>query len=77
MPEGLLNFHFLKDGRFRLFLAAPVRNMPLAGGDEHYTGLPANAKHLYKICTMLEQRRRRWSDVVQMLYKCFVFAGLQ
>ena len=25
---------------------------------------------------MLEQRRRRWADVVQMLYKCFVFAGL-
>ena len=24
---------------------------------------------------MLDQRRRRWSDVVQMLYKCFVFAG--
>ena len=25
---------------------------------------------------MLEQRRRRWADVVQMLYKCFVFAGM-
>ena len=24
---------------------------------------------------MLDQRRRRWDDVVQMLYKCFVFAG--
>ena len=24
---------------------------------------------------MLDQRRRRWADVVQMLYKCFVFAG--
>ena len=35
---------------------------------------PANTKHLYNICTMLEQRRRRWSDVAQMLYKCFVFA---
>ena len=23
---------------------------------------------------MLNQRRRRWADVVQMLYKCFVFA---
>ena len=23
---------------------------------------------------MLDQRRRRWADVVQMLYKCFVFA---
>ena len=36
---------------------------------------PANTKHLYSICTMLDQRRRRWADVVQMLYKCFVFAG--
>ena len=23
---------------------------------------------------MLDQRRRRWADIVQMLYKCFVFA---
>ena len=23
---------------------------------------------------MLDQRRRRWVDVVNMLYKCFVFA---
>ena len=25
---------------------------------------------------MLDQRQRRWADVVQMLYKCFVFAGM-
>ena len=37
---------------------------------------PANTKHLYNICKMLGQRRRRWDDIVQMLYKCFVFAGL-
>ena len=37
--------------------------------------LPANTKHLYNICTMFDQRRSRWADVVQMLYKCFVFAG--
>ena len=36
---------------------------------------PANTTHLYNICTMLDQRRRRWADVVQMLYKCVVFAG--
>ena len=24
---------------------------------------------------MMDQRRRRWADVVEMLYKCFVFAG--
>ena len=36
---------------------------------------PANTKHLYNICTSLDQRLRRWSNDVQMLYKCFVFAG--
>ena len=36
---------------------------------------PVNTKYLYDICTMLDQRRRRWADVVQMLYTCFVFAG--
>ena len=38
--------------------------------------ISANTKHLYNICTMLDQRRRRWADVVQMLYKCFVFDGM-
>ena len=28
---------------------------------------PVNAKHVYNICAMLDQRRRRWADVVQML----------
>ena len=37
---------------------------------------PTNIKHLYEICIMLAQRRRRWDDVAQMLYKCFVFASL-
>ena len=32
--------------------------------------VPANTKYLHDICT------RRWADVVQMLYKCFVFAGI-
>ena len=36
---------------------------------------PVNTNHLYNNCTMLDQRRRRWADIVQMLYKCFVFAG--
>ena len=35
-----------------------------------------NAKHLCNICTMLDQRRRHCADVVQMLCKCFVFAGI-
>ena len=37
---------------------------------------PVDTKHLYNICTMLDQRRRRWADVVQMLYRFFVLAGL-
>ena len=37
---------------------------------------PLNTKHLCNLCTVLDQRRRRWADFVQMLYKCFVFAGL-
>ena len=36
---------------------------------------PVNTKRLYHICTVLDQCLRRWSDVVQMLYKCFVFPG--
>ena len=40
-----------------------------------YWQSPVNTKHLYSICTMLDQRRKRWADVVQMLYKCFVFTG--
>ena len=38
---------------------------------------PVNTKYLYNICAMLAQRQRRWTGVVQMLYKCFVFVGLQ
>ena len=36
---------------------------------------PANTRHLSGICAVLGQRRRRWADVVQMLYGCFVLAG--
>ena len=30
--------------------------------------IPVNTKHLHNICTMLGQRRRRWSGIAQMLY---------
>ena len=33
---------------------------------------PSKHKQIVHICTMLDQRL---ADVVQMLYKCFVFAG--
>ena len=41
------------------------------------TATPSKHKTLilYNIRTKLDQRWRRWADVVQMLYKCFVFAG--
>ena len=35
----------------------------------------ANTKKSYNICTASAQRLRRWSNIVKMLYKCFVFAG--
>ena len=38
--------------------------------------IPVNTKHLYNICTIVDQRRRCWADVVQMLYKYCVFAGI-
>ena len=34
-----------------------------------------NTKDLYNNCTMFDQRLRRWSNIVQLLYKCFVFTG--
>ena len=40
-------------------------NVPCLLGTEEY--IPVNTKHFYGICTMLDQRRRRWADVVQML----------
>ena len=41
----------------------------------HQRAQSANRKHVYNICTTSAQRLRRWSDIVQMSYKCFVFAG--
>ena len=39
-----------------------------------FIGFPS--EQLYHICSMLDQRRRRWADVVQMLCKCCVFTGI-
>ena len=43
-------------------------------GSDRMPSTRVNKKHLYNICTMSGQRWKRWADVVQMLYKCFVFA---
>ena len=40
------------------------------------TGIQANTKHLYNICTTLAERFRRWSNIVQMLYNFFIFTGM-
>ena len=32
-------------------------------------------KHMYNICTTSVQRLRSWPKIVQMFYKCVVFAG--
>ena len=37
---------------------------------------PANTNQVYNIHTTSAQRLRRWSNIVYMLYKCFVFAGI-
>ena len=37
---------------------------------------PANTKHFYIVCATSAQRLRRWSNIVQMLCKCFVFARM-
>ena len=36
---------------------------------------PANTKHLNTICTTSAQCLQRYSNIVQMLYSCFVFTG--
>ena len=42
---------------------------------QRHSHYPANTKHLYIICTKSVQRLRRWSNIVQMLYKCLLFTG--
>ena len=37
----------------------------------HPSPPPVNTRHLYNICTMSGQRRRRWADVVQMFCVCW------
>ena len=38
-------------------------------------GDPANTRRSSKVCTMLDQRRRRWANIVQTLGNRIVFAG--
>ena len=36
------------------------------GKQLNHNNFPADTKHLYNICTMLDQRLRRWSNIVQI-----------
>ena len=63
--ENVLYFKIIVDMNY---IHRPLQNPTKA--------IPVNTKKLYNICRMLDQRRRRWTDVAQMLYKCFVFAGM-
>ena len=64
--------------------AIALYSKPMIGRDCHRKpiiflrsrSIPTSTKHLYNMCTMSAQRLRRWSNIVHMLYKCFVFAGI-
>ena len=56
------------------FLVAAGKNDD-TGDSLEICQIPANTKHLYDICTTSAQRLRRWSNIVQMSYKCFVHTG--
>ena len=43
---------------------------------EVLSGIPASTNHWNNICTTSAQRLQRWSNIVQMSYKCLVFAGI-
>ena len=70
-------WNYLSIGIYRLFckVYATIQRHKTVIAYCWFCSIPANTKHLYDICIMLVQRRRRWGDVVQMLHKCFVFAG--
>ena len=40
------------------------------------TARPSKKNHLYNICTASAQGLRCWSNIVQIVYKCFVFTGV-
>ena len=70
---------WLREGNHYTLASAPTGpGEPPENGDigQMTPHFPENTKHLYHIYTMLVQRGRRWAGVVEMLYKCFVFARL-
>ena len=72
--RGLITLYLCFGANYRLhYQSSVIRSITAEKAQSVHTVYPANMKHLNNICTMLEQRRRRWADFVQMLYKCFVF----
>ena len=63
-------YHRFTDSKY-----SKVTNSHL-GRKQGLNNIPVNTKHLHNNFTMVAQRRRRWADVVQMLFKYFVFAGI-
>ena len=57
------DFHGGHD-KVRLDIKLHISESHSTSVDAHKCFNPANKKHLYNICTMLNQRRRRWADVV-------------
>ena len=53
-----------------------VRPHPWLSAQRWADGInPVNTTHLYNNCTTRAQRLQRWPNIVQMLYRCFVFIG--
>ena len=48
----------------RKFEYQEARASPVVSGILISRTIPANTKHLYNIYTMLDKRRRRWTDIV-------------
>ena len=49
----------------KCFLWFKMTNLASTNNNRRFVNkVPANTKHLYNIYTMMDQRRRRWADVV-------------
>ena len=68
---SVLNCHTYRNIYFFMYVAGCCTLIHYAACNNN----PANSKHLYNICTTAAKRLRRWSNTVQMVYKCFLFTG--
>ena len=53
-----------------------LNQRPVVSRELHYPCGYSYPKKTQNICITFVQCQRRWADVVQMLYKGFVFAGM-